>query len=377
MKIIFSYQKVIERLLNEQKVERVDNDEYIAPDDDTSKKIKDFTRQFVTDESKRMHEILNNQKDIMFEEDTLFDSEFKGRLEDRWNEGFIILQTIIKLSEEGAKEVIKDFFSNESQSEKNKTIMNVLFKLHSKSVQISQEVKALLFAGFPDGALSRWRSLHEFNIVFHILTLKFNDLEFTYNLVERYLDYSEIERSKEILLYNKTHSKLGLEPLSIEDKQYYKSKEKAVREKYEENFDKPNMWAKPLFHKNVKTIMFYHLEQKANIENLSPYYNQANQQVHASPKGIFRSNGYLPNNNQSFHYNYGASNYGLSLPGQLTAISLSQITGQLLNLNTNFDRLILTGVLNIFREDCKEILYSIQKEIEEEEDEINQENLNL
>jgi hypothetical protein len=48
-----------------------------------------------------------------------------------------------------------------------------LVSLHARALLISREILCLLYGGFPDGALSRWRSLHEIAVtaVFYIAAI--------------------------------------------------------------------------------------------------------------------------------------------------------------------------------------------------------------
>ncbi|MEC3641306.1 hypothetical protein P9167_21375, partial [Bacillus halotolerans] len=70
---------------------------------------------------------------------------------------------------------------------------------------------------------------------------------------------------------------------------------------------------------------------------------------------------------QDSFFLFGASNYGLSLPGQLTGISLSQITTSLILLEPNLDSLIMGATLQKMLDDCKSIFDEIQNEIVNEE----------
>lgn len=305
----------------------------------------------------------------LFTHESLIITEFKSRLSIRWYDGLVLLQSIITISEESSMEIIDEFLENENVNEKYKLIMDVLFKLHSRSVQISKEIFTLLMNGFPDGALARWRSLHETNVIFSVLTKNFTDIDKTYDIVKRFMDYTEIERMKEIKIYKIATPKLNLEEIGYKEEKEYEKRRLEILDKYGGDFEKPNMWAKPLFPSNQKKILFYQLEKLARIDKLNPYYNQANYQVHTSPKGIYQSLSFLPDTNQETFFNYGQSNYGLSLPGQLTAISLVQITVKLLTLNSNIDKLVISEVLLRMLKDCQDAFDGIQEQIEIEEDE--------
>lgn len=68
----------------------------------------------------------------------------------------------------------------------------------------------------------------------------------------------------------------------------------------------------------------------------------ASHKVHANPKGSFFSLGL--NGTESILL-AGPSNAGLADPGHLTAISLAQVTTNLLTTKPNLDRLIMANIL--------------------------------
>ncbi|MCY8582770.1 DUF5677 domain-containing protein [Bacillus haynesii] len=330
------------------------------------KAIHDKTKENISLVSDGIYSELKADMVRMYTDEETASKEFKTLLHKQWYEGFLILQGIIKFCEDASIRLLKEFSSEDQSDSKRTLILKVLFKLHSKGVQVSKEVLTLLKSGFSDGALARWRSLHELNVILKALSYKFSDIDFTYNLTRRYLDYSEIERIKEIYTFKKVTGLLNLDPISSEDKKKYREIKESIIKKYGKNFEKPNMWAKPLFP-NIKDrqIYFSDFEKLVGIDRLNPYYKQANYQIHASPKGIYQSLSMLPSNKQESFYLYGGSNYGISLPGELTGISLSQITISLLLLESNEDRLVMSKILGKFVDDCSVNFSKIQKQIRE------------
>jgi hypothetical protein len=363
-------QRIIEETF-EKYLNQVNDKSKIIDEEKLLKKMEEVVQNSLPEFTEILYESLTRNIDEMYNAEREIALGFESRLEDRWYQGLALLKTLVKISEEVAMDEIDNYFLTETNS-KSDQVMRVLFKLHSKAVQMSKEIFTLLKSGFADGAMARWRSLHEHNVIFRLLIKEFHNLDFTYNLVNRYLDYSEIERAKEIFIYKKATNKLDLEPLEREEVDFYKRRKEEILSKYEKGFDLPNMWSKPLFRRNVQSIKFYQLESLAEIDNLNPYYNQANYQVHASPKGIFESNSLIADIDQKNFYNFGSTNYGLSLPGQLTAISLTQITIGLITLKTNIDKLVLAEVLLRYSDECKKAFHTIQEQIEFEENEINE-----
>ncbi|WP_080845624.1 DUF5677 domain-containing protein [Cytobacillus gottheilii] len=275
-----------------------------------------------------------------------------------WKEALKLLKAIIRISEEASEEILNELKRGEYEDQNN-LIYFVLFKIHSRSISISKEINLLLSNGYADGALARWRSLHESAIVFILLTSNFNNKDFTYNIIERYIDYSAIEVAKEV-------KKLSLIQSSEMDNDYFKKIEKRKREllsKYGKDFYYDNFWAAPLFGNKKGKIHFYELARKAGMGKLNQYYMKASQQVHLSPKGLVENLSIPADLDSSKYLLYGSSLYGLSVPLQLTADSLIQITTNFILLQESLDRVVFSKFLSRLAKECKIITSRINTEL--------------
>lgn len=331
---------------------------------------KFYSKEFIDNHAANpIYENLKIQAPKMIIENQLIQNEFESRLQLRWLNAFYDLMSIIKIAEETATDIIDDYMENHSvvvDSEKQAVSLtfDVLMRIFSKSLVVSKEIHTLLSSGFVDGAMARWRSLHESNVYFRVLTHNYENENFTRKLVEKYADYSIVENYQEVFKY-----KIKDDSFELEEKEFGKLKSDYHRilEKYGSSFTKPYSWAKELFPKKDR-IYFSDLEKKAGIDHLSIYYKQANYQVHTSPTGLYNSLGNIQDDRvKQYAYVLGPSNYGLSTPGQLTAISLMQITTSLLLLNSNIDRVIRVIILQKLVDDAINEFDKIQAEIEEEE----------
>ena len=361
------FQTTIDEILNEYKRSSDEKLESIS-EEKMNKIMEKLDKEIIPDAATSIFNTLDLEKHRDYTELNLIHTEFESRLGHRWYQAFVSLHAIIRFSEEVVMDEI-DIFLEQDNSTETKEIMNVLFKICSRSVQISKEVFTLLRSGYPDGALARWRSLHENNVVLNLLIKNFEDTDLTYNLVRRYIDFSNIEISKEINVYKIATPKIGLKPIDADLDEVYKNKKRELIRKYGRDFVFPNMWAKPLFNAEIKDIKFFQLEQMADVDNLNPYYNLANYQVHTSPKGLFSSNGFIPGQNQKNFYNFGSSNYGLALPGKLTAASLANIVTSVLSVNSNADTIIRTQVIEKMFDSIQNEFDEIERQIEVEEQE--------
>ncbi|MEM7662767.1 MAG: DUF5677 domain-containing protein [Pseudomonadota bacterium] len=80
----------------------------------------------------------------------------------RWNEGFHYLEMLIQTSLEAGMATRKEFLG--LTEFKDDLTLGMLLRIHARGVRLSKEIVTLMKAGYPDGALSRWRSLYELGL---------------------------------------------------------------------------------------------------------------------------------------------------------------------------------------------------------------------
>jgi hypothetical protein len=117
--------------------------------------------------SSEVHKDLMNGLEKMYRKEDEMIVHYADRRENVWHSALLVLQAIIKISEEICIELIEDI--NQQENEDSKRIGGVLLKLHSRGIRLAREIIILLRFGYPDGAMARWRGLHENNIIFHLL----------------------------------------------------------------------------------------------------------------------------------------------------------------------------------------------------------------
>ncbi len=344
-----TYQNIFLEMLREHipKIEKQDIDE-----DELLKRISNAKNDATHIASEVVKKELLTDIERMCTEEFLNEKERASEIMNNWRDGFVYLQGIIKISEEVAISLVDTLNEENGIGEKERTILVLLLKIHSKSIQMGKEVCLLLKNGYPDGALARWRSLHENTVIFRVLISRFEDVDFTLNLVNRFISYSYIRD------YYGSVSK-GYINVSKKEKEKLEATKKKLINMYGKDITKPNMWAKPLFREKTK-IQFHDLEKLAKIDMLNSFYKQANTHVHTSHEGMYDSLAFPPEINQAYAYTYGGSNYGLALPSSLTALSIMQITVALLLLENSIDREVIASILLDINELTREKFYSIQ-----------------
>jgi hypothetical protein len=317
-------------------------------------KLPSIIQESTEESSESIFNSMISNLDNLYSENKKEQREYCELIESKWYQAMSLLQGIIVISTEISTDLL-DRFNEDEFDPKELEIYSVLLKLQSRAVLISKEIFSLVENGYPDGALARWRSLHENVVIFSLLKENIKDTNFTLDLIGRFMDYSLIEEWK-------FARKLSAEKV---EKGYFKdltdTREKILK-KYGDSFKEANMWALPLFP-TKKKIFFSDLEAKAKLNNLNIYYSQANTQVHTSPMGMYESLSLQDKVDQKSFYLFGSSFYGNALPIQLTGISLAQISTALLSINPNIDDIITMRVIMKFNDLCNESSDQIRSEI--------------
>ncbi len=278
-------------------------------------------------------------------------SSFEASLHNTYQEAFDLLEMLIAISLE-AGEAFSDINRNEAFSE-NDFIFDVLTRLHARACQISYEIIVLLKSGLADGAHARWRSLHEISVTAIFIGSNGNDL------AERYLLHDEVESYKACKIYQENFEKLGYEPLSKEEVASLQYGYESLIKRFGDNYRFDYGWASTVINKDKPT--FRDIEKFAGLNHLRPFYKMACNNVHANPKGIFFKLGLYPDSGDILLA--GPSNAGLTDPGQLTALSLTQTTTTLLTHRPNIDCLVACKIMMALEREIGEAFLKAENSI--------------
>ena len=167
-----------------------------------------------------------------------------------------------------------------------------LLSLYGKSCRIATEILYLLREGFPDGAMSRFRTLYEHLV---IMTLLLGD--HTYELSEGYQDSAVFERLKQLKAdkisladgfwreSDTTPDELAEEIAELEElaDEIISRRGSKIRKQYE--------WARPVLPESKKnnvnySIKFTDLEEVVEADFLRRYYMQGNDSIHAGAYAV-------------------------------------------------------------------------------------------
>ncbi|HEY1933755.1 MAG TPA: hypothetical protein VGG99_17215 [Acetobacteraceae bacterium] len=130
-----------------------------------------------------------------------------------------------------------------------------------------------------------------------------------------------------------------------------KSYEQAIG-KYGRNFGGPYGWADGYVPKGKRQIGLGDLEAAAGRSAFSSHYKLASYNVHAGPHALFFRLGLMDESG----FLAGASNAGLSEPGQNTALSLTLISVLLVGTQPNLDNVVSMKILILLSREVPNLL---------------------
>jgi len=259
--------------------------------------------------------------------------QFRFNLQARWGKGFDALRMLIELS----RDIGTDFHrrAGRLRSRRRAHLNKALSHLHVRAIQISSEIMVLMENGYADGAMARWRTLHEVACVAMVLG------DGGEALAERYLAHEIVEAKKGLGQYQQCHPKLGYAPFSKRTAARIERDYADAISRYGKDFSGDYGWVAA--HLGNPKPNFSNIEDAAGRAMMRSHYKMASHNVHASAKGIAYRLGSIERRHAVIA---GASNVGFVEPGQNLALSLMHITMLLLPTSWTLDKIAQLMALN-------------------------------
>lgn len=266
-------------------------------------------------------------------------TQFRGRLEQRWGAAFDILRMIYTVAHELGSEAQQR--GRRSRAKKNLVVRQTLLHLHARACQVVAEIICLIENGFADGAMARWRTLHEIVIVAAIIA------EYGDDLAIRYRAHEAVEAKRAMDRFRISHAALGFAAPSQYEIDAVERQYDEVLKLYGNRFGSEYGWA--AHHLSMAKPRFIDLEQAAGKLEMRSYYVMASYNVHASPKGLAFRLGLLKGTGEPTAM-VGASNVGFVEPAQNAAADLVHITALIVDPRSRLDRAIELKILILLRD---------------------------
>lgn len=260
---------------------------------------------------------------------------FEARLEARWGESFDHVRLLRYVSfEEGQARSRR---LGRSRAKSQKALPHLLLRLHARAIQTAGEILALMEAGYADGAMARWRTLHEVTVVALLLAEGGEDL------AVRFIDHDAVGRLQAANLHQKTCLGRDRAPIPEDEMAALEADQAAVVEKYGPAFKKEYGWAAA--HLGNPDPKFDKLEAAAGRASVRPEYKLASYNIHAGSRGLFFKIGTLDGSS----FIAGSSDAGFDEPGYATLDALVSINFALMPKPLSLDDLITLGTLDAAR----------------------------
>jgi hypothetical protein len=246
-------------------------------------RFPDLLQSIVADLAERMLPTLNREWPAQARSTARELRGFEKRLHHRWGLAIDRLQMFVALARELGESTIAAFPEHKDPPQPH--LLDVLVRIHARACQVAEEVICLLSAGFADGAMARWRTLHEIAVVALFLS------EHGESLAERYVDHQAVESLWAANDYQRCCHRLGYEPLSEAEMAELAAAVDDTVKRYGPRFKTQYGWAAEVLGNGRPT--FSDIERSVHIDHFRAHYRMASHNVHANPKGVFFKLGLL------------------------------------------------------------------------------------
>ena len=278
---------------------------------------------------------------------------FRCRLKRRWGKPIGKLRMLLTMAWD-LGETINSIARSKPDAD-NARLVDVTTRLHARSCQVAEEVITLLEAGFPDGAMARWRTMHEIAVTAHFLSLYGRDA------AQRYFDHQFIESYKAGMEYASLQERLNYRKIPLGELEKVQKAHDAMISKYGKDFGGPYGWAAKAL--KLPRPTFKDVEAVAGIGHLRSHYRMASHGVHANPKGILFSMAHPP----ITVLLTGPSNAGMTDPGHAAAISLTTVSGTIGLLVPSLDHQVTLLCMKLLSDEIGADLLSASEKLDEDE----------
>jgi hypothetical protein len=274
------------------------------------------------------------------------EKEFEDAVFRTWRKPFELLDLLLNV----CLEVSSDFVSESASSASSKRdyVQEALARQQANACLVFNEILHLLKSGFPSGAHSHWRTLHEIVCVSYFISKHGKDV------AKRFLEYEVVEAYFQAEAIHEHQQKIECTSLAESGFEAIEKEFKAAEKKFGSDFVKKSNYPYGWVQRSVlKTRSLKEIERSVGLDTFRPYYDLAGYNVHGGQNGLMFKLGVVKNRDKHVFIPVGPSNYGLADPGKSAAISLGQVTACLLMAVSDIKRVVIVEALrNLIDEIC-------------------------
>jgi hypothetical protein len=278
-----------------------------------------------------------------------FDAGFVARNKKRWKRPLDLLEMLWLVTEEVGSKFNATERPNAIATKNYQ--FEALVSLHARALLVTREVICLLEGGFPDGALARWRSLHEIAVT--AAFIQRNEQE----IANRYLASFPFAAYRAAVLGNEHAERAGLDPFTDDELAQMRAQCEALEQRFGTEMRHDYGWAAPAL--NIQKPIFAQIEEAVELKHWRPRFRWASQHTHSPyrpPHALLgTADVTLP-----LHL-VGQSNSGFTDPLHMTAISLNQATSSLLITRPDIDTIVFLRVIHDLAEEVGKAALAVDR----------------
>lgn len=266
----------------------------------------------------------------------------------RWKVGFDKLYMLIVMSEEMGQAIDNAIRPTAAENYKFEAISH----LHGRGFLLAREILCLMMNGFPDGALGRWRTLHEIAVIATFLQ-KHDQV-----ISEGYLLNRDVQAYKAAKQYQEYEVAANLTPFGEKEFLEIKAIRDAIIAEHP-HLDGEWGWAKPVINK--ERVTFFDIEKDTGLDHWRPCYKWATQDTHGNHRPTDAMLALCEKNYEGLSFP-AESNSGMTDPAHMMALSLILVTNAHVQLEPNIDRLVGLGAMRLLGDEIGETFLGLKRE---------------
>jgi hypothetical protein len=293
----------------------------------------DNTKNFIVSAADTMRRDLKRRAPAMLAGTRRETSGFEKRNLRRWRKAFNLIELIWEVAAEVGNKFNQDL-QGQSVARDQAYLFQALVHIHARSMLVASECICLMRGGFPDGALSRWRTLHELNVVASFLLSNGN-------AAERYMVSFEIQALTAARQMERYAERSKMDPPTADEIAAIEARCNAHVARFGKDIQNDYGWASEVIGKKSPNLL--DLEEAVGLDHWRPRFKWASQHTH----GGHRPFGSMLATTEALSpvFAIGQSNSGMVDPLHMTAISLTHVTSSLLMSRPSIDSAVCSKVL--------------------------------
>ncbi|MEM0978292.1 MAG: DUF5677 domain-containing protein [Pseudomonadota bacterium] len=273
---------------------------------------------------------------------------FEQRCYRRWRKAFELYEVIRGVAAEiGEKHAQEHFSASEDERD---YIFAALSHLHPRMLLIASEIDAMLRTGFPDGALARWRTLHEISVVAMFIAQSDPDT------ARRYIASFQFNAHRAAIQLNEYADRANLSPFSAEEIEAMGSACEALKKDLGRSIGPDYDWAKEAVQKERPKL--FDLEVATGLDHWRPRYRWASQHTHAGHRPSDKLLGMREAKNPVNLI--GASNSGFVDPFSMAATSISVCCAAFFGRRPTIDSVVALKSIEVLSKKLGHVAFQLE-----------------